>query len=48
MMILDKREFENTLNLGTEIKDLRKYFTQGTLLSFCGLIGLLIGIAIVL
>jgi lipoprotein-releasing system permease protein len=51
MMILDKKgNLKTLLNLGTEIKDLRKIFLlQGTLLSFFGgLIGLLIGIAIVL
>lgn len=38
------------LNLGTDIKDLRKIFLlQGTLLSFFGgIIGLILGIAIVL
>ncbi|WP_339919104.1 FtsX-like permease family protein [uncultured Flavobacterium sp.] len=51
MMILDKKGNLKTLfNLGTEIKDLRKIFLlQGTLLSlFGGIIGLLLGIAIVL
>jgi lipoprotein-releasing system permease protein len=51
MMILDKKgNLKTLLNLGTEIKDLRKIFLlQGTLLSFYGgIIGLLIGIAIVL
>ncbi|PKH66584.1 ABC transporter permease [Flavobacterium sp. ALD4] len=51
MMILDKKGNLKTLfNLGTEIKDLRKIFLlQGTLLSvFGGVIGLLLGIAIVL
>ncbi|TDE06571.1 ABC transporter permease [Flavobacterium hiemivividum] len=51
MMILDKKGNLKTLfNLGTEIKDLRKIFLlQGTLLSvFGGIIGLVLGIAIVL
>lgn len=51
MMILDKKgNLKTLLNLGTEIKDLRKIFLlQGTLLSVIGgLIGLAIGIAIVL
>jgi len=51
MMILDKKgNLKTLLNLGTEIKDLRKIFLlQGTLLSvFGGLIGLTLGIAIVL
>jgi len=51
MMILDKKgNLKTLLNLGTEIKDLRKIFLlQGTLLSvFGGIIGLLLGIAIVL
>jgi lipoprotein-releasing system permease protein len=51
MMILDKKgNLKTLLNLGTEIKDLRKIFLlQGTLLSvFGGVIGLLLGIAIVL
>ncbi len=51
MMILDKKGNLKTLfNLGTEIKDLRKIFLlQGTLLSvFGGIIGLILGIAIVL
>jgi lipoprotein-releasing system permease protein len=51
MMILDKKgNLKTLLNLGTEIKDLRKIFLlQGTLLSFFGgIIGLLLGIAIVL
>jgi len=51
MMILDKKaNLKTLLNLGTEIKDLRKIFLlQGTLLSvFGGLIGLILGIAIVL
>lgn len=51
MMILDKKANLKTLiNLGTEIKDLRKIFLlQGTLLSvFGGIIGLGLGIAIVL
>nr|WP_315147704.1 FtsX-like permease family protein [uncultured Flavobacterium sp.] len=51
MMILDKKgNLKTLLNLGTEIKDLRKIFLlQGTLLSvFGGLIGLVLGIAIVL
>ncbi|WP_413999586.1 ABC transporter permease [Flavobacterium sp. W1B] len=51
MMILDKKGNLKTLfNLGTEINDLRKIFLlQGTLLSvFGGIIGLVLGIAIVL
>ena len=51
MMILDKKgDLKTLFNLGTEIKDLRKIFLlQGTLLSvFGGIIGLLLGIAIVL
>jgi lipoprotein-releasing system permease protein len=51
MMILDKKQnLKTLLNLGTEINDLRKIFIlQGTLLSiFGGIIGLLLGIAIVL
>ena len=51
MMILDKKgNLKTLLNLGTEIKDLRKIFLlQGTLLSvFGGIIGLSVGIAIVL
>ncbi len=51
MMILDKKgNLKTLLNLGTEIKDLRKIFLlQGTLLSiFGGIIGLGLGIAIVL
>lgn len=51
MMILDKKaNLKTLLNLGTEIKDLRKIFLlQGTLLSvFGGLIGLVLGITIVL
>jgi len=51
MMILDKKgNLKTLLNLGTEIKDLRKIFLlQGTLLSvFGGIIGLALGIAIVL
>ena len=51
MMILDKKtNLKTLLNLGTEIKDLRKIFLlQGTLLSvFAGIIGLTLGIAIVL
>jgi lipoprotein-releasing system permease protein len=51
MMILDKKgNLKTLLNLGTEIKDLRKIFLlQGTLLSvFGGIIGLLLGIIIVL
>ena len=50
MMILDKKaNLKTLLNLGTEIKDLRKIFLlQGTLLSvFGGIIGLVLGIAIV-
>ncbi|MBF2707425.1 ABC transporter permease [Flavobacterium soyangense] len=51
MMILDKKgNLKTLLNLGTEIKDLRKIFLlQGTLLSVIGgIIGLTLGIAIVL
>lgn len=51
MMILDKKaNLKTLLNLGTEIKDLRKIFLlQGTLLSvFGGIIGLTLGIIIVL
>lgn len=51
MMILDKKaNLKTLLNLGTEIKDLRKIFLlQGTLLSvFGGIIGLTLGVAIVL
>jgi len=51
MMILDKKEnLKTLLNLGIEIKDLRKIFLlQGTLLSFFGgFIGLVLGITIVL
>lgn len=51
MMILDKKgNLKTLLNLGTEIKNLRKIFLlQGTLLSiFGGIIGLILGIAIVL
>jgi lipoprotein-releasing system permease protein len=51
MMILDKKANLKTLiNLGTEIKDLRKIFLlQGTLLSvFGGIIGLALGIGIVM
>lgn len=51
MMILDKKaNLKTLLNLGTEIKDLRKIFLlQGTLLCFFGgIIGLTLGIAIVL
>ncbi len=51
MMILDKKgNLKTLLNLGTDIKDLRKIFLlQGTLLSvFGGIIGLLLGIALVL
>ena len=51
MMILDKKgNLKTLLNLGTEIKNLRKIFLlQGTLLSvFGGIIGLLLGIAVVL
>ena len=51
MMILDKKaNLKTLLNLGTEIKDLRKIFLlQGTLLSiFGGIIGLTLGISIVL
>ena len=51
MMILDKKNNLKTLmNLGTEIKDLRKIFLlQGTLLSVLGgLSGLILGIVIVL
>lgn len=51
MMILDKKgNLKTLLNLGTEIKNLRKIFLlQGTLISvFGGIIGLTLGIAIVL
>ncbi|NDP27696.1 MAG: ABC transporter permease [Flavobacterium sp.] len=51
MMILDKKaNLKTLLNLGTEIKDLRKIFLlQGTLLSvFGGIIGLTLGIGMVL
>lgn len=51
MMILDKKaNLKTLLNLGTDVKDLRKIFLlQGTLLSvFGGIIGLTLGIAIVL
>ena len=51
MMVLDKKANLKTLvNLGAEVKDLRKIFLlQGTLLSALGgFIGLIIGIAIVL
>lgn len=51
MMILDKKaNLKTLLNLGTDIKDLRKIFVlQGTLLSvFGGIIGLTLGITIVL
>ena len=51
MMILDKKgNLKTLLNLGTEIKDLRKIFLlQGTLISFFGgIIGLLLGISVVL
>jgi lipoprotein-releasing system permease protein len=51
MMILDKKgNLKTLLNLGTEIKNLRKIFLlQGTLLSiFGGVVGLILGIAIVL
>ena len=51
MMILDKKgNLKTLLNLGTDIKDLRKIFLlQGTLLSFFGgIIGLTIGIGVVL
>ena len=51
MMILDKKgNLKTLLNLGTEIKDLRKIFLlQGTLLSIVGgVIGLTLGITIVL
>ncbi|HEY6142500.1 MAG TPA: FtsX-like permease family protein [Flavobacterium sp.] len=50
MMILDKKgNLKTLLNLGTDIKDLRKIFLlQGTLLSFFGgIIGLLLGIVLV-
>ena len=50
MMILDKKgNLKTLLNLGTDIKDLRKIFLlQGTLLSFFGgIIGLLLGIILV-
>lgn len=51
MMILDKKgNLKTLLNLGTDIKDLRKIFLlQGTLLSFFGgIIGLTLGTIIVL
>lgn len=51
MMILDKKGNLKTLyNLGTEVRDLRKiFFLQGTLLTiFGGIIGLILGIAVVL
>ena len=51
MMILDKKgNLKTLLNLGTDIKDLRKIFLlQGTLLSvFGGIIGLILGIVVVL
>ena len=51
MMILDKKgNLKTLLNLGTDMKDLRKIFLlQGTLLSFFGgIIGLTIGIGVVL
>ena len=51
MMILDKKgNLKTLLNLGSEIKDLRKIFLlQGTLISvFGGIIGLTLGIAIIL
>lgn len=51
MMILDKKgNLKTLLNLGTDIKDLRKIFLlQGTLLSFFGgIIGLILGIGVVL
>jgi lipoprotein-releasing system permease protein len=51
MMILDKKaNLKTLLNMGAEIKDLRKIFLlQGTLLSaFGGVVGLILGIAIVL
>jgi len=51
MMILDKKgNLKTLLNLGTDIKDLRKIFLlQGTLLSvFGGIIGLLLGVGLVL
>jgi lipoprotein-releasing system permease protein len=51
MMIIDKKaNLKTLLNLGTEVKDLRKIFLlQGTLLSvFGGILGLTLGIAIVL
>lgn len=51
MMILDKKgNLKTLLNLGTDIKDLRKIFLlQGTLISFFGgIIGLTIGIGVVL
>lgn len=51
MMILDKKgNLKTLLNLGTNIKDLRRIFLlQGTLLSvFGGIIGLALGIAMVL
>ncbi|MBA4275314.1 FtsX-like permease family protein [Flavobacterium sp.] len=51
MMILDKKgNLRTLLNLGSEIKDLRKIFLlQGTLISiFGGIIGLTLGIIIIL
>lgn len=51
MMILDKKNnLKTLLNLGTEIKNLRKIFLlQGTLLSIIGgIIGLILGISLVL
>lgn len=51
MMILDKKgNLKTLLNLGSEIKDLRKIFLlQGTLISvFGGIIGLTLGIIIIL
>ncbi len=51
MMILEKKgNLKTLINLGSDIKDLRKIFLlQGTLLSiFGGIIGLILGIAIVL
>lgn len=51
MMVLEKKiNLKTLLNLGAEIKDLRKIFLlQGSLISiFGGIIGLILGIAIVL
>jgi lipoprotein-releasing system permease protein len=49
MMILDKKgNLKNPFNLGTEIKDLRKYSCFKVLECFYGIIGLVLGIIIVL